>query len=74
MTLKKLYLGVEQQPEAPKQWFNSTQEYYHPTKYEASGASLAQVMRTVAGTPAPVRSGGDHGACHPERRTKIHAR
>ena len=33
--------------EAGKVYANSTQEYYHPTKDEALGAGLAQVMRST---------------------------
>ena len=56
-TLKWSYLGVEVKPEAQKLPGNSTQEYYHPTKYEPQPARLAQVMRSMSG----LRSGSGSG-------------
>ena len=48
MTLEDTITPRTQRSEAQKRWINSTQEYYHPTKYEPQQASLAQVMRSIS--------------------------
>ena len=65
-TLKCSQVGVDFKTEAEKRPFNSSQEYYHPTKYGPQPTTLALLMSSVGGCPVPwggvrLRSGPVHG-------------
>ena len=57
MTNKVPTTLINLQPEPQKTYANSTQEYYHPTKYQPTGASLAPVMRSMSPLRLRLRSG-----------------